>query len=76
MFSQKVSDPAEEATEAEATAVVEVIQDQPEAARRHQGITAVRHAQAPAEAIAVVPLEHHDRVQHGQAAQYGKNRML
>ena len=83
MFFQKASDPAAEATVAEVTVVVEVIQDQPEAAPRHQGVTAVQqYAQAPellgkalAEATAVVPLPHHDRVQHGQAAQYDKNRM-
>lgn len=72
----------EEATVAEVTAVVEVIQDQPEAAPRHQGLTAVhQYAQAPerlgqalAEATAAVPLAHHDRVPHGQAVRYGKDR--
>ena len=72
----------EEATAAEVTAVVEVIPDQPEAAPRHQELTAVhqyaqtpeRLEQAPAEAMALVPLAHHDRVQHVQAAQYDKDR--
>ena len=82
MFSQKVSDPVEEAMVAEVTAVVEAIQDQREAAPRHQGLTAVhQYAQAPelrgkalAEATAVVPLGHHDQVQHGPAALYDKDR--
>ena len=72
----------EEATAAEVTAVVEVIQDQPAAAPRHQGLMVVhqyaqapeRLGQAPAEATAVAPLAHHDRVPHGQAVQYGKDR--
>ena len=62
---------------AEVTAAVEVIQGQPEAAPRHRGLTAVhqyarapeRLGQAPAEATAVVPLAHHERVRHGQAVQ-------
>ncbi len=66
---------------AEVTAAVEVIQDQPEAAHRHQGLTAVHQSvqvpeqlgQAPAEATAVVPLAHHERVQHA-AALYDKDR--
>ena len=83
MFFQKASAPVEEATVAEVTVVVEVIQDQPEAAPHRQGLTAVhryaqvpeRLGQAPAEAmVAAVPLVHHDRVQLGQAAQCGKNR--
>ena len=67
---------------AEATVVVEVIQDQPEAAPRHPGLTAVQqYAQAPeplgkarAEATAAAVLAHHDRVQRGQAALYDKDR--
>ena len=83
MFFQKASDLVEEATVAEVTAVVEVIQDQPEAAPHHQGFTAVqpyvqalgRPGQVLAEAMAAaVPLAHHARVRHGQAARYGKNR--
>ena len=73
----------EEATVAEVTAVVGVIQDQPEVAPlHHQGLTAVQYAQVPgqqgqalAEAtVAAVPLVHHAPVQRGQAAQCGKNR--
>ena len=84
MFFQKASDLVEEATVAEVTVVVEVIQDQPEAALHRQGLTVVhRYAQALeplgqalAEATAVaVLLAHRERVQHGQAAQYGKNRV-
>ena len=80
MSFQKASDLVEEATVAEVTAVVEVTLDQPEAVPRHQGVTAVQQyaqapeRQAPAEATAVAPLAHHERVQHGQAARYGKNR--
>lgn len=82
MFFQKASDPVAEATAAEVPVVVEVIQDRPEAAPHHQGLTAVhRYAQAlgqleqaPAEATAVAPLAHHERVRHGQAVQCGKNR--
>ena len=86
MFFQKASDPVAEVTVAEVTAVVEIIadhlQDQPEAVPRRQGLTAVQHGQpperlgqAPAEATAVVPLAHPDRVQHGQAVRYDKNRL-
>ena len=74
----------EEATVAEVTAVVEVIQDQPVAAPiHHQGLTAVhqyvqvpgQQGQAPAEAtVAAVPLVHHAPVRRGQAVQCGKNR--
>ena len=69
MFFQKASDPVEEVTVAEviAVALAEHLQDQ--------------HAQAPellaraaAEVMVVVRSNHHDRVQHGQAVRYGKNR--
>ena len=76
MFFQKASDPVEEAT------VAEVIQDQPEVVPRHQELTAVQqYAQVPgqlgqalAEATAAAPLAHQERAQHGQAAQYGKDK--
>ena len=72
----------EGATVAGVTVVVEVIQDQPEAAHRHQEHTVVqqyvqvpeRLEQVPAEATAVAPLAHHDRAQRGQAAPCGKDR--
>ena len=48
---------------------------------RHQDPTEIRHGQVPARAgkvpaaaMGVVPPAHHDRAQHGQAAQYGKDR--
>lgn len=90
MFFQKASDPVEEATVAEVTAVVEVIvvagitehrRDPPAAATHPHDLTAVRRCapalevgQAPAEATEVAPLAHHDRAQRGQAAQCGKDR--
>ena len=77
MFSQKASDPVEEVT-----VVAEVIQDRPEAAPHHQGLTAVQqYAQAPepqgqalAEATAAVPLAPRDQAQHVQAARSDKDR--
>ena len=89
MFFQKASDPVEEATVAEVTAVVEVIvvagitehrRDRPAAAR--QGLTAARrYAPVPAQVgkvqaavMAAVPPAHPNQVHRGQAAQYGKDR--
>ena len=85
MFFQKASDPVEEAMVAEVTvagAPAEHLQDhRGPAPLHHQGLTAVRYAQPPglldkaaAEATAVVPLVHHERVQHGRAVRCGKNR--
>lgn len=72
----------EEATAAEVIAAVEAIQDQPEAPPHHRDLTAVHQygqalgqlGRALAEATAVALQVHHDRVQHGQVAQYGKDR--
>ena len=75
MFFQKASDLVEEATVAEVTAVVEVIQDQPEAVVHQYAQVPERLEQALAEAtVAVAPLVHHERAQRGQAARYDKNR--
>ena len=82
MFFQKASDPVEEATVAEVTVVVEVIQDQPEAVPRHQELTAVhQYAQVPerlgqalAEATAAVLRARHERVRPVQAARCDKDR--
>ena len=87
MFCQKASDPAEEATAVEATAVAGVTghrQERPGAAAiRPQGHTAARYGQVlvpveqvPAEAtVAALLPAHHDRAQRGQAAQYVKDRV-
>ena len=64
----------EEATVAEVTVVVEVIQDQPEAAIHQYAQVPERPGQALAEATAVALLAHHERAQHDQAARYGKDR--
>ena len=79
MFFQKASDQVEEATAAEATVVVEVIQDHPEAPQDLMAVHQYAQAhgrleQAPAEATAAALLAHHERVQHGQAVRYGKDR--
>ena len=85
MFFQKALDQVEEVTvAAEVTAVVGVTEhrrDRPAAAIHRQDLMAVRHAQVPAQAgkvpaaaMAPVPPAHHDRAQHGQAAQYGRDR--